>query len=700
MRPFHAIPVTLIALAVALISSAGTSTAGSIFIVDRLDDTSPIPSACTAAANDCSFRGAVEAANTSGGADTIMVPPGTHTLALAGSGEDLNQTGDVDVLESVTISGAGAGTSSLDADGIDRALDVYPALAIGYVEIRDLTITGGVLTGFSDAGGGVRVGSGDVLLADMNVTDNSAELRGGGIFQDEYANLTLNNVNVVNNSAVHAIQGTSGGGLHKADGVGYSLEITGSLFQGNTADEGGGLTIGVSSSATLDDTTLIGNVATQGSCSFCLNGGGGLNIPATDVDFSDGVISGNTSLGGGGGVLALGDIRLSGTTVFDNTAQWGGGLWTGFGSTVTDSLFVENTASVHGGGLRIAGTPVSDTTITGNTTPGDGGGIHGYENTITGSTVTNNTADRGGGIFGAGSTNSLTNTTISGNTATTAGGGIFKDDVPPLRVPAGLPPPGDTPLSHVTLTGNSAPSGANAATASASGPLTFTASIVANPIGPASCSGNVLSGGQNFDEAGSCGLSHPSDQSGPDALLAPLTENGGPTQTHALLAGSPAIDLVTTGCPPPATDQRGSVRPNGAACDAGALESSLAGPTTTASPTTSPTPSPTPSPTASPGGGEARIWADNNCSSDVNPVDSLITLRADAGLSTNTGECPEMGEVVDVALASPHPWGDADCSGEISPVDSLKILRHDAGLSVTQEEGCPAMGADVMISPI
>ncbi len=47
--------------------------------------------------------------------------------------------------------------------------------------------------------------------------------------------------------------------------------------------------------------------------------------------------------------------------------------------------------------------------------------------------------------------------------------------------------------------------------------------------------------------------------------------------------------------------------------------------------------------------------------------------------------------------ASPHPWGDVDCSGDVTPVDSLKLLRYDAGLSVTQEEGCPPIGSEVLV---
>jgi hypothetical protein len=124
-------------------------------------------------------------------------------------------------------------------------------------------------------------------------------------------------------------------------------------------------------------------------------------------------------------------------------------------------------------------------------------------------------------------------------------------------------------------------------------------------------------------------------------------------------------------------------------------------PTDTLEPTPvgqTPSPNPTPEPTATPGAGEQHIWGDNNCSQDPpDPVDGLLALRFDAGLSTNTGDCPGMGEVVEVGSASPHPWGDTDCSGDVTPVDSLKLLRFDAGLDVAQATGCPELGATVSI---
>jgi hypothetical protein len=123
-------------------------------------------------------------------------------------------------------------------------------------------------------------------------------------------------------------------------------------------------------------------------------------------------------------------------------------------------------------------------------------------------------------------------------------------------------------------------------------------------------------------------------------------------------------------------------------------------PTASSSPTSTPTstvpPSPSPSATATPGG-EQVVWGDNNCSGAADPIDSLLTLRFDAGLSTNTGECPGMGEVVEVGEASPHPWGDVDCGGDVNPVDSLKLLRFDAGLDVAQAAGCPELGSGVTI---
>jgi hypothetical protein len=86
---------------------------------------------------------------------------------------------------------------------------------------------------------------------------------------------------------------------------------------------------------------------------------------------------------------------------------------------------------------------------------------------------------------------------------------------------------------------------------------------------------SFVSAGGNIESPGdTCALDAASDQtnvSNAQLALLPLHNNGGPTRTHALASGSVAIDHGV-GCPPPDADQRGVARPQGPACDAGAVE--------------------------------------------------------------------------------------------------------------------------------
>jgi hypothetical protein len=101
---------------------------------------------------------------------------------------------------------------------------------------------------------------------------------------------------------------------------------------------------------------------------------------------------------------------------------------------------------------------------------------------------------------------------------------------------------------------------------------------VADQVSGGDCAGDAITSyGYNLDSDGSCGLNAPSDRTA-DPQLAPLRDNGGPTETRALLFGSPAIDAIPVeNCTdrlgtPIAADQRGVPRPQGAACDIGAYE--------------------------------------------------------------------------------------------------------------------------------
>jgi predicted outer membrane repeat protein len=193
-------------------------------------------------------------------------------------------------------------------------------------------------------------------------------------------------------------------------------------------------------------------------------------------------------------------------------------------------------------------------TITDCTISGNSGGIVGAATllTVANSTISGNSAGTsGGGIsvspgpIGVDLDSSIVNSTISGNSAGTSGGGISTSTT--LRV------------ANCTITGNSAPSG---------GGIYNVGSVeVSNTILNAGASGEnifnnggaVTSNGYNLssDDGGGY-LNGPGDQINTDPLLGPLQSNGGPTSTHALLPGSPAIDAGDPiFIPPPSTDQRG-----------------------------------------------------------------------------------------------------------------------------------------------
>lgn len=112
--PVFVLVVAVAVMAACLLLTSGPAHAATTFAVDRNDDPDPTTAkACTdTTPNDCSLRGTIVAANA--GADTITVPASaTHyTLSRAGSGEDAASTGDLDITDELTITGAGARTTS------------------------------------------------------------------------------------------------------------------------------------------------------------------------------------------------------------------------------------------------------------------------------------------------------------------------------------------------------------------------------------------------------------------------------------------------------------------------------------------------------------------------------------------------------------------------------------------------------------
>jgi uncharacterized repeat protein (TIGR01451 family)/CSLREA domain-containing protein len=313
---------------------------------------------------------------------------------------------------------------------------------------------------------------------------------------------------------------------------------------------------------------------------------------------------GTSSLSGGGinvnCVTGAQTLQLNDSVVeLNQTSSRGGGIAVeqcpSAQIIVSGSVIRNNAASDHGGGIaqntNAGGVTVTNSTISDNTTGAAGGGIMSFSSlTITHSTISGNTANgvSAGGILHTFGTLTLTNSTLSGN-RTNGGGGALDE--------AGV-----ANLNNVTITNNTADANANGSEPGPfvpalgggvlqrdGGTVNFRNTIIAGNFHPTSpdCAGTLTSQDHNLigNPAGcTIGGTTTNNVINPLPLLGPLADNGGPTETHALLPGSPAIDAANPAAPGSGgnacvtVDQRGVTRPqdgNGdstARCDIGAYE--------------------------------------------------------------------------------------------------------------------------------
>lgn len=260
-------------------------------------------------------------------------------------------------------------------------------------------------------------------------------------------------------------------------------------------------------------------------------------------------------------VTSIGTITISDLTIRDGQNNFGGGILNGSGGTLTiTNSTVSGNLAAFGGGIYNSGTlNIINSTVSGNMANSEGAGVYNATTlTITNSTFSSNTARGEGGACINGGMLLITNSTLSGNSAGDLGGGVF--NLGTLHI-------GNTVLKR-------GDSGANISKAN---------------------NGTVMSFGYNVssDDGGGF-LTGPGDQINADPLLGPLQNNGGPTFTHALLPGSPAIDAGDPQfTPPPFYDQRGPgfLRVRNGRIDVGSFEVQAgATPTPTATLTASPTP--------------------------------------------------------------------------------------------------------------
>ena len=342
------------------------------------------------------------------------------------------------------------------------------------------------------------------------------------------------------------------------------LTITGPGASSLTVDGNGIGGVFDIDSSTSDQTLTISGLTVTGGDD--INSGGGFLVAAGDtLNLSSCVIDNNRAPNGGGIFNNGGTVTLADCTVRNNTADnFGGGISNGGIMTLNNSLVNGNTTTGSGAGIDNLGTlTLTNTTVSGNTSGGWAGGI--FNNgtmTLNESLVSGNSDVLGvGGITQQG-TATFINSTISGNT------GVGVQNTAATGV--------NSTFVSSTIAFNTGTGYAHSRT------VTIYSTIVAN--NGTNCtgtgSGTYTDAGWNLDSDDTCSFMDVTDLPNTDPLLGPLADNGGPTQTHALQTGSPAIDAGDNiGCP--AADQRGIKRPQDgdrdgrAMCDIGAYELSL-----------------------------------------------------------------------------------------------------------------------------
>jgi hypothetical protein len=405
-----------------------------------------------------------------------------------------------------------------------------------------------VMPGHSVAIQGLTISGGSVGLGEV----------GGGILND-HATLTVTDCTVEFNGLAEC----GGGVCNDGSNGSATLSIVNCTITTNSSSligEGGGIcNDGSNGNATL---TIVNSTVGGNASPFAAGILNESDQGSATLTIANSVVSGNLSTGGSPPLNfgAAGGIANSGVM------------------TIINSTISGNLASNDAGGILNLGTlTITSSTITGNGAGGFGG---------------NNYPGYGGGIDNEG-TLTVSNSTISGNTAA---GNAFKG----FGSGGGIANSSDLTVTNSTLSGNSADIGGGVGNQ-------FGFLEISNTIFNAGTSGEnifndagtVTSNGYNVssDDGGGY-LNGPGDQINTDPLLGPLQDNGGPTFTHALLPGSPAIDAGDSNfTSPPYYDQRGArfIRVFNGRVDVGSFETQ---PPPPSFPTPRPRPTPAPRPTS------------------------------------------------------------------------------------------------------
>jgi hypothetical protein len=529
--------------------SAGAAT----FTVTNLGDRGP-----------GSLRQAIIDANAQAGADKINFASGV--------------IGNIPFVNTITISGdlelVGLGADQITISGIGATLfkvDATVTVTISKLKLTDgwngienqgkLTINNCTISG-NDSSGINNTDNAILIINNSTISGNTSSSNGGGI-NNASGSLTINNSTISGN-----ISYGNSGGIYNASGSVTIVDSTISSNSGGIYNDSGNVTI---NNGTISDNSVGGIYNASGSMiinnSTISNTSGGSGI----YNASDNMIINNTKISntspGGSGIYNAdsGKITVDNSTIFGNS---GGGISNTSSLTVNNSTISGNTSSDGGGIYNTSGSlTINNSTISGNTSYSYGGGIYNTSGslTINNSTISGNTSSYAGGIYNTSGSLTINNSTISGNTSSSSsyysysyGGGIYSD--------------GKLSIGNSLIAGNSAANGSEIYMTLAS---------------------NFSSLGYNlFGQNRNSGL-YGATPAATDIILvgdittaiAPLADNGGPTQTHLLTALSQALDAGSNSLIPAeiTTDQRGAPRIEYGVVDIGAVEGTEAFVATTAS---------------------------------------------------------------------------------------------------------------------
>jgi CSLREA domain-containing protein len=310
-RPARVLPIVVASLLLAVglpsVASAAeidvTTTADSV----ASDGLCSLREAITSANDDDGGTSGCASGSAADGSDTIELPAGTYTIggdATHDAGEDANATGDLDIGHSVVLEGAGTGSTIIDANFVDRAIDVQDVGGLD-VTIEQLTIRDGAVLGASDDGGAVRVRdpSSEVTLSGVAIAGSHATGRGGGLFEVASHLGGGHPVQIVDSELHDDTAGGDGGGMYveqsAGNAPGNSILVQRSTLTGNVAaGEGGGIYAADTARLDVIDSTLNQNLAANGGGAIAF----GDTNPALHLGFST-VTANQSGLNTGGGAI-------------------------------------------------------------------------------------------------------------------------------------------------------------------------------------------------------------------------------------------------------------------------------------------------------------------------------------------------------------------------------------------------------------